>query len=173
MAITSKYKPDLNIPAQKMKEIGLKEKELIRQDSLKGIGQDVMGSKWGNYRSPAYVKYKQNWMNRFTDRQGNKGTKLKAYRGQAVVSNDTSHVNMTLTGQMANGLHIESVKDNEVLMSYMPKDAGKIIGNAVLDREVVGLNKKNIGIIGDMIFQELSKNTDEWAREDIVINISI
>ena len=161
--------PNFNVPSSIMSKIGLKEKELIRKDSLEGIGQD--GRKWGIYLSQTYVKYKSNWMNRFTDKRGNKGTKLKTYQGQAIVSNQTSFVNMTLTGQMANGLHIESVKDNEVTMSYLPKDAGKIIGNEDLGRVVVGLNDKNQEIIKDEIIKYLNKNIDEWAREDIVINV--
>jgi hypothetical protein len=176
MAIKSTYKPDLTIPAQVMKEVGLKERELIRKDSLRGIGQDGSGSKFGAYKSEAYKKYKQNWMRHFTTMNGekrkhNKGTLLKGI--SSVISNETSFVNMTLTGKMAEGLHIESAKDNEVVMSYLPKDAGKILGNQALGRNVVGLNKNNIDIVGDMIFQEMSKNIDEWAREDINITVKV
>lgn len=176
MAITSKYKPDINISAQLMKEIGLKEKEIIRRDSLKGISQDTTGSKFGAYKSASYKKYKAEWMRHRTTMNGpkrkhNKGTLLKGV--SSVISNETAFVNMTLTGKMAEGLHIESVKENEVVMSYLSKDAGKIIGNQALGREVVGLNKDNIEIVGDMIFKEMSKNIDDWAREDINITIKV
>jgi hypothetical protein len=176
MAITSKYKPDINISAQLMKEVGLKEKELIRRDSLKGISQDATGSKFGAYKSEQYKRYKAEWMRHRTTMKGqkrshNKGTLLKGV--SSVISNETAFVNMTLTGKMAEGLHIESVKENEVIMSYLPRDAGKIIGNQVLGRDVVGLNKANVEIVGDMIFQEMSKNIDDWCRSDINIIVNI
>ena len=184
--ITS-VKKALTLSESFMKKIGLKEKELIRQDSLRGVGQDLAGSSMGAYRSVDYKKYKANWMNRLTNKAGKQkkviaqtiegrnrittGGKLKAYQGQPVVSNQTGFVDMTLTGQMAKGLHIKSSSENMVEMSYNLGDTGKIIGNALLGRQVVGLNEKNIEAVKYLVMSELSKGIDEWAKEDVVINI--
>jgi hypothetical protein len=172
-----------------MRKIGLKEKELIEIDSLRGVGQDKAGSSMGQYKSEQYKKYKANYMNRFTNKAGRQktvkgqtiegkyrittGGKLKAYQGQPIASNETAFVNMTLTGQMAKGLHVKSSAENMVEMSYLAKDAGKIYGNSLLGRQVVGLNDKNIEAIKFLVMSELSKGIDEWAKEDVRITIKI
>ena len=154
-----------------MKELGKKAIELIKQDAKAGISQDKTGSSLGSYRSEKYKKYKANYMKRFTDRTGRKGTKLKQYSGQSVASNETGFVNETLTGQMFRGLHIDEAKENEVTIAYMPKDAGKVIGAKNLGRELVGLNDKNIEMLQEAILKELDKEIEKYCKEDVVINI--
>ena len=173
MAIQSKYKPDINIPANEMRKLGLAEKRWIRDDALKGISQGLVATKFGSYTSEAYKKYKANYMKRFTDRTGAKGTKLKAYQGQAVVSNETGFVNETLTGAMFRDMFVEEAIDNSVTISYAAKDAGKVLGAQDRDRIIVDLNQANRDKAVDEIFKIVSKNVDDWAKEDISITIKI
>ena len=173
MAIQSKYKPDINIPATEMRKLGLSQKRWIRADAEKGVSQGLVATRFGSYRSEAYKKYKANYMKRFTDRTGNKGTKLKSHQGQAVVSNETGFVNETLTGAMFRDMFIQEAIDNSVTISYAAKDAGKVLGAQDRNRILVDLNKDNRDKSVDEIFKIISKNIDDWAREDINITIKL
>ena len=110
-------------------------------------------------------------MNRFTDKGGKKGTKLKAYTGQSVVSNETGFVNETLTGAMFRNMFIADVKENEVTVSYASKDAGKVMGAEDRGRVVVGLNEENQEIIKDMVADYLFKKVDDWAKIPITMTV--
>jgi hypothetical protein len=173
MAIQSKYKPDINIPALEMRKIGLLEKRWIKEDALKGISQGLVAQRFGNYTSEAYKKYKANYMKRFTDRTGNKGTKLKSHQGQAVVSNETAFVNETLTGAMFRDMFVQEAIDNSVTISYAAKDAGKVLGAQDRNRIIVDLNKDNRDKVVDEMFKVISKNIDDWSKEDINITIKL
>ena len=91
-------------------------------------------------------------MRRFTD-----GKRLKAVGSASLPGTQNTKVNMTLTGQMANSYKIIKKKSDSITMSYKIKDAGKVIGNQELGRDVVGLNNKNEKIILDMYTRELVK----------------
>ena len=159
--------PKIEIPIADMARIGKREMQLIEKDADKGKTQNLSGSKTSSYKSQQYKKYKQNYMKRFTNRTGSVGTKIKAYTGQSVVSNQTAFKNYKLTGKMFKGLHIQNPKVNEVTVSYMSKDTGKVMGASEAGDELVGLNNKNIGIIKDMIIKKMNKEVTQWAREDL------
>ena len=168
--MTNLKPPKIEVSAQKMKEIADRELQLVRKDAASGISQAPDGRKFRSYRSAQYVKYKSNYMRRFTNRTGAKGTLLKGHT--SVVSNEIGFVNETLTGRMYNDMYISSAQVNSVMVNFHPKDGRKIIGAADLGREIVGLNDKNIDIVEEMIFNILSKQIDDYAREDVVITVS-
>jgi len=149
-----------------MKKVGLREKTLIRDDAKKGINQT--GGSTGSYASEQYKKYKANWMKRFTDRTGARGTKLKAYSGVAVVSNETSFKNYTLTGAMFRDMFVTS-RDNECTVSFASKDRGKVLGALDHDDLLAGLSEKNIAVVIKMILGFMDKDLREWAKKDLVI----
>ena len=146
----------------------------------------------------SYTDYKRNYMNRFTTRNfgaknkwiakgdaggwmkrrnaayvGVQGTKIKAYTGQSVISNEVGFVNLTLTGRMFSGMRVQNAKVNEVEVSFANIDREKVIGAEDLGRHIVGLNRENREIIEDMIAKILFKEVDTWAREDINIIINL
>lgn len=166
-----------------MEKLFVTAKESARTDALKGIMQDKQGSSGLQYFSQQYKKYKLNYMNKFTrnlksgktKKQTNSPAggfkKLKSVRGMSIVNNDISQVNMTLTGQMWNGLGLKDSGSDYFVAAFQPKDTGKISGNRVLGREVVGLNDKNIEKLGNIITEQLNKNVENWAKVKVIINI--
>ena len=172
--ITNLKTPKIEVSAQQMKELGQEEIKLVRADANNGENQ-ADGSGFSNinspYKSEQYVKYKNNWMRRFTDRTGAKGTLLKGHT--SVVSNETSKKNYILTGRMYGDMYVSNPKVNEVTVNFHTKDARKIIG--AMDKghdDLVGLNQKNQNIILKMVTDVLFKGIDDWAREDIVITVT-
>ena len=71
-------KLNINIPAEFMKKVGLREIQLVKEDAAQGKTQSPTASNTSPYRSREYVKYKANYMNRFTDKTGSKGSKYKS-----------------------------------------------------------------------------------------------
>ena len=167
MATTRATAPDIQIPATDMARIGKREMQLIEKDARVGKTQNLSGSKTSSYKSEQYKKYKSNYMKRFTNRTGSTGTKIKAYTGQAIVSNQTSFKNYVLTGKMFKGLFIQNSRVNEVTVSYMSKDSGKVMGASEAGDELVGLNNKNINVVKDMIIAKMNKEVKQWARKDL------
>ena len=171
MPTTKPTAPELKVPVSDMQKIARKEMQLIERDAKAGKTQELAGGRTSPYKSESYKKYKRNYMKRFTDRTGAKGTKLKAYAGQSIVSNETGIKNYTLTGQMFKGLHIQNPKVNEITVSYLSKDTGKILGAREANDTLVGLNNKNIEIIGGMIIKKYNKKLDKWAKKDLNLTI--
>jgi len=186
LMISNLKTPNLNVPRSEMAKIGDRIMNLIKDDCANGLGQD--GKNFPSYRSEQYKKYKNNWMKRFTTRHypngttsrfggipagttTNAGTNLKSLGGGSAISNVTTHVNMTLTGNLLDGLHSIPF-DNAVVIAYNEGDKWKIFGNEEYGRNIVGLHDTNIEKVGDMIFKILSKEIDDWAREDIVITVT-
>jgi hypothetical protein len=186
---SSKYKPDINLPPDFMRDMGKLEIALIKADFDEGITQNETGKRTSPY-SLQYKKYKQNWMRRFTTRRygaktrvkGKVMTSTKAYtanqgtllKGQSeVVNNKTNVKNYKLTGYLFNRLKIESVKQNEVVLTYDQLDVNKILGAEAHGDQIVGLNNDNQETIKEAIFQEMSKNIDDWCREDINLTVTI
>ena len=147
-------------------KIGKKVPDWIEDDMDKGVLQKGKGK-----YSKQYKKYKNNWMERFTDRTGRAGTKLKAYQGSSINSNYTKSVNMKLTGQTIKGLHIEAVNETSVTMSYDKKDLAKIEGNKELGREIATLNKTNISKAESILIKDINLNIDKYVKEKIVITV--
>jgi len=179
--ITNLKTPKIEVSAQQMRELGQEEIKLVQADANNGENQ-ADGSGFSNinspYKSEQYVKYKNNYMNRFTTMNGpirkhQAGTKLKSLRGQSVISNETTRKNYILTGRLYGDMYVSNPKVNEVTVNFHTKDARKIIG--AMDKghdDLVGLNQKNQNIILKMVTDVLFKGIDDWAREDIVITVS-
>ena len=163
--------PDLKVTVSDMQKIAKREMQLMEKDAREGKTQEPAGGRTSPYKSQSYKKYKNNYMKRFTERAGSKGTKIKAYSGQSIVSNQTSFKNYVLTGKMFKGLHIQNPKVNEVTVSYMSKDTGKILGARAANDELVGLNNKNVNIIKDMIIKKYNKELDKWAKDDLILTV--
>lgn len=141
--------------------------KLIEKDMDKGILQGEPNT--DKYRSRQYVKYKQNYMNRFTNRAGAKGSKLKSIGSASVVSNHTTSVNMKLTGQLIRGLHFVSSNIWGGIASYSPKDTMKIVGNLRYGRVITTLNKKNREVGNKFVSKELGKKITKWAKIPIIV----
>jgi|GEM_PF-2956404 len=175
------------------KKEGQKIRGWIISDAKNGIFQNGRGLK--SYISEQYKRYKENGMRRFTrggalkdfdpsfdypgkrlygSKRGTKrGEKISGLKGVSVKSTNTSFVDMTLTGRLLEGLHVESANDSGVTMSYNEEDRGKIEGNRGLDREVVGLNEENIEKLRQDVIQEFQKNMSEVFSKDININVKL
>jgi len=150
--------------------LGEKIKDWITEDAENGILQNGIH----RYLSKEYMKYKANYMNKFGMGKNKigKGKKLKAVKGQSVVSNRTSSVNMILTGRTFKGLHVATANQNSVTMSYRGKDEDKIIGNEENhDRVITTLNEKNTDKALELYSKEIDKNILAWAKKDIKIYI--
>jgi hypothetical protein len=127
--------------------------------------------KQDSYRSAQYVKYKQNYMERLSNRGGKQGTKLKAYAGRSIRSNEIGSVNMLLTGDLINGLQRKSSTPTELTMTYADKDEGKIVGNERFGRDVRNLTNDNCTKVANKMRAELTQNILNWEREKIIITI--
>jgi hypothetical protein len=170
--MATKPKPlKLEVSVQVMKQVGQKETQLMEADAKRGITQEPMSTKTSPYKSETYKKYKQNVMNRFTDRTGTKGNKIAAYEGQSVHYTQTAIKDYHLTGKLYEGLHIDKPKVNEVTVAFMPKDINKILGARESGDELVGLNNKNINIIRDMLVKLINKKLGKWAKDDLNLTV--
>jgi len=154
------------------KQLAVKLRKWIKLDMIAGKLQ----GKQDQYRSKQYIKYKNNFMNRFTTREiggvvKTKGTKLKAYQGVSVRSNITSSVNMYLTGQLIDGHRYEGNTKTAVTLTYNPKDEDKITGNEKLGRDVRTLNKINRDKVKTQIIKQFDKNIQKGLKKNIVINV--
>lgn len=156
-------------------DLAIKIKLWILEDMIAGFCQAYTGA--SSYLSAKYVKYKNNYMNRFTTRHykdgtvTNKGTKLKAYSGQSVKSNKTQKVNMYLTGQTIDGLEYKRSTPTSLTMSYKEKDEMKIKGNEDLGRHITTLTDANQDKVLMRIEDELEKNIKEFYRGTIKVTI--
>lgn len=157
------------IPKQFWQELSIAVKKMIRKDSMAGQVQEYTsqtratsgGAK--NY-SKGYKKYKANYMNRFTD-----GKKLKSVAGKSIADNTTASVNMRLTGKTIEGLHLEQVLVNGIILSYMPADENKIVYNEEMGRVITTLNQKNKDKVLDLYSAQLDKSLQSWCRETVTI----
>lgn len=152
------------------KELGGKIPFWVKEDALKGLMQDNKRNL--RYRSRQYVKYKANRFERFTNRTGTKGTKIKAYRGMPIESNQTSFVDLTASGKMLNSLKPKNSGEDWVIMAFSPDQAGKVIGNKRYGYNVVGLNDKNKLKVKAAMITEMKKRQLELPKK-LVINVSV
>lgn len=157
------------IPKQFWQELAIAVKKMIRTDSVAGevqeyVSQQRKTSGGTKAYSKGYTKYKNNYMNRFTD-----GKKLKSVSGKSVVDNTTKSVNMRLTGKTIEGLHLEQVLINGIILSYMPADEDKIVYNEEMGRVITTLNQKNKDKVLDLYSAQLDKSLQSWCRDTITI----
>uniref|UniRef100_A0A6M3JXB9 Uncharacterized protein n=1 Tax=viral metagenome TaxID=1070528 RepID=A0A6M3JXB9_9ZZZZ len=160
----------------------------IREDTQKGIFQNDM--RHDTYRSAQYKKYKQNDMRRFTkgkklgygratqsSRSGGsvqstvQGTRLKAYAGKSIASNQTSFVNMLLTGDLLKGLKTRTADNSSVTIAYDSADAGKLLGNEKYGRAMRTLRPANIDKVASLVSDFLDGKLKEWCSEPIKYDI--
>jgi len=164
-------------------KLGEAVRDWIENDMDNGILQNGVH----HYISSQYKKYKANYMNRFTTKSGKKrkivsqtteftkygtmgrynqtkgGNKIASVKGQSVVSNRTSSVDMKLTGRTIRGLHVAGTTEDSVTMSYSPKDTDKIVGNEEkYNRVIAGLNEKNTNKALEEYSKEIDKNLSAW-----------
>ena len=158
--------PKIEVPARIMEQVSVKERQLIRRDALKGIDQSPNSASMGQYKSEQYKKYKNNYMKRFTDRTGAKGTHLKAYTGQSVKNNQTGFKNYYLTGRMLDDT-LAIAKLNECNVFVQHKDRGKVLGAADNGDILMSLNNANANTIKIMLIKYMNKQVVKWARKDL------
>jgi len=158
------------------KQLAVKIKKWVWADMRKGILQGKQDTYRPGKTKPKsgeiswYVKYKNNYMNRFTDRGGKAiGTKISPYQGVSIKSNWTKSVNMYLSGQLISGLEYLKSDRVSLWMTYSPQDRDKIKGNEEMGRYVRGLNKKNIEKVKKAIIKEFNKNKKKL--KDITIRV--
>lgn len=152
-------------------DLSIKIKSMIRDDMESGVVQEYIsqtkhtsgGAK--NY-SKGYKKYKSNYMNRFTD-----GKKLKSHAGRSVVDNTTASVNMRLSGKTIEGLHLEQILSNGVILTYQEADRNKIEGNAAMGRIITTLNEKNREKVLNLYSDALDVSLRKWAQKELVIRV--
>lgn len=145
-------------------------RQLIQSDMEKGTVQEYTAqtrktSGGAKHYSKGYKKYKDNFMNRFTD-----GKKLKAFSGRSVMDNNTKSVNMRVTGATIRGLHLDKILSNGVIMAYMDADGYKIEYNEEMGRLITTLSKKNQDKVLEFISNRLDKSIREWCKKEIVIS---
>ena len=140
------------------RELGGKIKFWVKGDALIGLMQN--NTQGHSYKSAQYVKYKANEMRKFGrgKKKTGAGERLKAYKAVPIESTSVNPVNMILSGQTLNGLRPTESNDTSVLMSYAPKDAGKIIGNKARNYDLVGLNNKNRELVRQEMIKEYKDN---------------
>ena len=153
--------------ASQWKRLGEFISNWIREDAQQKI---LQGKKLSDkYRSSQYIKYKANDMRRFTDNK-----RLKAYFAQPITSNETSSVNMTLTGKMLRSLRPRRANRLGVSIGVNKEHEGKILGNRdKFQREVLTLNQKNQDkalewLLDSVIDPELKR----WGRKNITVNVA-
>lgn len=187
----------LRFDEQFWKELSIYIKKWIKEDMRNGECQLYTGNV--GYKSRSYMKYKANYMKRFTNRvssniagsskgfrrvditaknikyfQKNKpaiGQNLKAYAGRSIKSNWTASVNMMLTGDTIEGLEYEAFTPKSLTMRYKDKDAYKIIGNEQLGRFITTLNEKNQARVIKKLEQQLDKNIRKFYQGKIKLEV--
>ena len=141
---------------------------LVDKDCEKGIMQNGTA---GHPLSPKYRKYKANDMRRFTD-----GNRLRIKRfpvaGRSLFDIGKPHVTMRLTGDTTLGLRPEKAYDGGVTMAFNPRDTDKIVGNARLGYDIVGLNKVNIELVRQQIIKQFQKNKVKYLNKNIKIGVT-
>ncbi len=135
-----------------MQYIGEQSKVAIEFDAKKGIMQDDTAGH--SYRSYNYV----------INKSKNK------YPRQ--ISNQTSFVDMTLTGDMWDRMTIEST-NNSTTIKFSDLDRHKVIRNREWGRDLVGLNTKNKEMVVDLLNDIIVSNIEEKVNQDISMEMSI
>ena len=154
-------------------------KKWILKDMLSGTVQRYTTAKAKTY-SKQYKTYKTNDMRRFSDnkRLGSprtlksgitKNYKNNGLQGKSVTQSQTP--NMYLTGETINGLDYQNSNNTQMIMSYKPKDAMKILGNEEYGRDIRTLNEANMQKLQKAFLDGLDKNIREWAKKKVVITV--
>lgn len=94
--------------------------------------------------------------------------KLKGYDNRSV-NTDISKVNMTLTGDTHKGMKVTKHSENVIEISWASQDYGKIKGNEMLGRVLVGLNDKNEELVVKEFLKEMTKQFDAEFPDKILL----
>lgn len=151
-------------------DLAIKIKNMIREDMVGGkvqlyTAQERPTSGGAMHYSKGYKDAKGRYFNRLKD-----GKKYKSVAGKSVVDNTTTSVNLRRTGKTIEGLHLESVILNGIIMSYEGADEDKIIYNEEMGRWITTLNEKNKGKVLNLFADELDKSLQTWCKKTVVIN---
>lgn len=155
------------MPVSFWRKVGQLAIQWIREDAKSGKMQTTDGNSRKPYYSRQYAKYKANDMRKLD------GKRLSSGYATSITSNQTSYVDMTLTGRMFRGLHVVpgSATSTGVTLGYRSEDAGKVIGNRdKYGRDVANLNKENREKVKQMIVQQFDENIRKTLK-DITINV--
>jgi len=144
---------------------GQKLARAIQLDAKKGILQEPLTA---HYISEQYKKYKASRFNRLTGRG-----KVAGYKGQRMASTRTESVDMTLTGALMKGLHVDKAyyrgENQGVDIKYNDVDGYKIQHNETLGRDVRTWNDKNENKMLRLLAREVGKNIEEATKQDLTL----
>jgi len=166
----------LDLTPQFWLEIGKSIQGYVLDDCRAGIMQDNTANH--SYKSPQYMKYKANRMERFTTRKykdgtvANKGTKLKSLGATSVVSTQIYPVNMILTQRTINSLHPKASTKDSVTMAFAPDKTGLLNGNRDRGYDIIGLNDKNREQVKQKILNQFNENIRKTIAPTIIIEVS-
>ena len=138
----------------------------VYKDGEKGLMQN------NTQKHPLSQKYRE-YKNKDMRRLDGKRLRNKKYplEGRSLHTIGKPHVTMILTGDTIGGLHGEKATKNGITMSFMPKDAPKVIGNKQRGYDIVGLNDKNIRLIKAEMIKQFNKNKVKYLKKNIVISV--
>lgn len=144
----------------------------IRADAKVGVFQT--DEAWKKTYSKQYAQLKRNRM-KPPLKNGKPGKTLKTYEGVSITSDNTSFVDMTLTGQTLRDLKIKKADDKGVTVGFEPRDIWKIVGNQKpgLNRRLVGLNQKNQDELQTKISKYIETNIKQAFTGKVTINIKL
>jgi hypothetical protein len=150
------------LPPAFWKDLGQKVVQWIREDASKGHFQNDTSD---HYRSLSYKNYKKN------DMRKKDGKRLNKYYATSITSNETSFVNLTLTGALLKGLKVITQNAYSVTLGWISsrETIGKLLGAERYKRELRGLNEKNIIKAKELLAKQFNENVSKLSN----ININI
>lgn len=136
----------------------------------------TFSDKEGYFYGKTYFRNKKAGVYKLKNPKGKQGKRLKAYAGVSIASNESRFSNMYLTGQTLNSIKqkvlTESGYKTGFVLSFEPRDSGKILGNRdKYGRDLVNISENNLWHIQIEIEKELGHNIDKFTSESININI--
>ena len=138
----------------------------IKKDALNGIMQD---DKKPKLRSSTYKKYKKNDMRKFGrgDDKIGKGNRLKQFIGRSL-NNDTSKVNLHLTGDMMKKIQIKSTSDKTTIIFL---EGEKVLGNKKNGYNVHNVRNENRKKALNFLANTIQKNLDKETSKPINLKL--
>lgn len=96
-------------------------------------------------------KNKSNNKSKVKKKKQSVNPRLKAYKGLTIESNETSFVNMTVTGRALKGLHVSSATTNNAVLSYKQRDVMKVIGNKNRGYDILDIRTENMEKLKELV----------------------
>ena len=166
----------LDLTPQFWDETGVFIQGYVLDDCRAGVMQN--NTSGHAYKSPQYMKYKANRMERFTTRKykdgsvGKKGTKLKALATVPIVSTQINPVNMILSQRTINSLKGKSATKDSITMAFAPDKTGILTGNRDRGYDIIGLNDKNREKVKQRLLNQFDENIRKTIAPTIIIEVS-